>query len=98
MNGKLHVLQLPFLLFFHSNIFPCLPPIVFNFIFFFLQIYHFILKIHFIYSHSFLIPLKFVWITLTLYFRQTNLGSESRQKEMSGHLTQICKRKLIVGN
>lgn len=98
MNGKLPALQLPFLLFFHSNIFSCLPLIVFN-LTFFLKIYHFILKIHFIYFHScFLIPLKFVWITLIPYVRQINLGSESRKKEMDRHLTQICKRKLIVGN
>lgn len=34
MNGKLPALQLPFLLFFHSNIFLCLPLIVFNLTFF----------------------------------------------------------------
>lgn len=51
MSGKLPPLQLPFLWFFFILILSLISPwIVFNLTFFFVWIYHFILKTHFIYS------------------------------------------------
>lgn len=94
ISGKLPALWLPFLLFFNNSIFPCSAPrIVFNF---------FCVDTSFYTENPF-----FLFTQLCVFFNntkiymdslsdsifQTNLGSESRKKEMSRHLAQICEKK-----